>query len=221
MTLLKHNKYMKLALKEAAKALELGEFPVGCVIVFNGKVVASGSRLGTASPEKRPSEIDHAEIRALKSLEENINHHKNINHHNGKNMNHHDGSDNGRDMCIDNGSNIDREIINIIPEECIIYCTMEPCLMCFGAIILSGIKQIFYAFEDPMGGGTSCNLGELPILYRESGIKVVPYLFREESLKFFAQFFSRKNNFYWKNSFLEQYTLKEANYIIQASETDN
>jgi len=169
---------MELALAEAAKALEKGEFPVGCVIIFNGDVVASGSRKGTAPTGKRPGEIDHAEIRALIALE-------NITTH-------------------DTG-------IDVIPEECTLYCTMEPCLMCYGAIILSGIKNVVYAFEDPMGGGTSCELKTLPTLYRNSGIKVVPHLLRDESLRLFAHFFSRKENLYWRNSLLEKYTLEQAN----------
>ncbi len=42
-----------------------------------------------------------------------------------------------------------------------LYCTMEPCLMCFGAILLSGIGKIVYAYEDAMGGGTNCDLNNL------------------------------------------------------------
>lgn len=34
-----------------------------------------------------------------------------------------------------------------------LYCTMEPCLMCFSAIVLSGIGRIVYAYEDVMGAG--------------------------------------------------------------------
>jgi len=169
---------MELALSEAARALKEGEFPVGCVIIFNGDVVASGSRKGTASHGKRPGEIDHAEIRALRALEKVTTHHKGI---------------------------------DIVPEECLLYCTMEPCLMCFGAIILSGIKRVVYAFEDPMGGGTSCDIERLPTLYRNSGITVVPHVLRAESLKLFARFFSREDNQYWRNSSLEQYTLEQAN----------
>lgn len=167
---------MGLAIEEATKALENGEFPVGCVIVFHGDVVASGSRRGTASQGKLASEIDHAEIRALQSLETITTDHT--------------GAD-------------------VVREECTLYCTMEPCLMCFGAIILSGIKKVLYAFEDPMGGGTSCDLEKLPPLYRNSGIKVMPHLLRQESLKLFAHFFSRKENLYWKGSLLEQYTLEQ------------
>ncbi|MGD9731802.1 MAG: nucleoside deaminase [Desulfamplus sp.] len=169
--------YMQLALAEAEKAFSQGEFPVGCVIIFNDTVVASGSRVGTASSNKYPSEIYHAEIRALQNFE-NIAANKTES--------------------------------NIVPAKCTIYCTMEPCLMCFGAIILSGIKQVVYSFEDPMGGGTSCDLSKLPILYRKSGIKVVPHILRDESLKLFADFFSKKDNLYWKESLLERYTLEQA-----------
>ncbi|MCK7503860.1 MAG: hypothetical protein MZV70_06965 [Desulfobacterales bacterium] len=31
---------------------------------------------------------------------------------------------------------------------------MEPCLMCFSALMLHGIGAIVYAYEDAMGGGT-------------------------------------------------------------------
>ncbi len=44
--------------------------------------------------------------------------------------------------------------------------------MCFGAILLSGIQTIVYAFEDPMGGGSACDLSSLPILYKNSGIQI-------------------------------------------------
>ena len=48
-----------------------------------------------------------------------------------------------------------------------IYCTMEPCLMCFSAIMLSGIGRVVYAYEDVMGGGTGCNrCGLAPLLSR-------------------------------------------------------
>ena len=107
--------YMGLALEQAKRAFDKGEFPVGCVIVEAGKVIANGTRRGTAPDKKVFSEIDHAEIRALKQIEAG----------------------------------------NRPPSfgELTLFSTMEPCLMCFGAILLSGIKTIVYAYEDPMGGG--------------------------------------------------------------------
>ena len=167
---------MGLALKQAKKAFHKGEFPVGCVIVQDDKVIANGARTGTnenQSPGKFKivSEIDHAEINALKKLE-----------------------------------TLDAEFKS---EKAVLFSTMEPCLMCFGAIILSGIKKIVYAYEDPMGGGTGCDLSQLPPLYSETKIDVVPGVLRLKSLDLFYDFFNKESNLYWKNSYLESYTLKQ------------
>lgn len=60
-----HEAYMRLALAEARQALAAGEFPVGCIIVLDGQVVASGKRRNSAG---WANELDHAEIVALRSL---------------------------------------------------------------------------------------------------------------------------------------------------------
>jgi tRNA(adenine34) deaminase len=93
--------------------------------------------------------------------------------------------------------------------EISIYCTMEPCLMCFAAIILAGIDRIIYAYEDVMGGGTGCRLDVLPKLYQESRIAIVSHVMRKESLALFKLFFSNPENAYWKDSLLSQYTLAQ------------
>lgn len=52
---------MKMALKLARKALELGEVPIGCVIVYNGKVIGRGyNRRNTDK-----NTLAHAEITAI------------------------------------------------------------------------------------------------------------------------------------------------------------
>ncbi|MEN8211797.1 MAG: nucleoside deaminase [Thermodesulfobacteriota bacterium] len=163
--------YMDLALEQAEKAFDRGEFPVGCVIVEAGKVIAKGTRRGTALDKKVFSETDHAEIRALKQLEA--------------------GS---RPPVFGNLT---------------LFSTMEPCLMCFGAILLSGIKTIVYAYEDPMGGGTMCDLKKLPPLYAKAKIDIIPGVLRQKSLDFFYNFFNKETNSYWKNSYLERYTLEQ------------
>ena len=146
--------YMGLALEQAQKAFDKGEFPVGCVIVQAGKVIASGARTGTTSDKLFFSEIDHAEIRALKHLE-----------------------------------TIDTQFE---PDKLILFSTMEPCLMCFGAIILSGIKKIVYAYEDPMGGGTTCDLKKLPLLYQNCGIDIVLEYYGKKVLIFFIIFLIKR-----------------------------
>ncbi len=60
-----HERFMRLALAEARQALERNEFPVGCVIVHDGEVAATGARQNTSG---RVNELDHAELVALRAL---------------------------------------------------------------------------------------------------------------------------------------------------------
>ncbi len=57
-------KWMRVALDQAASALSNGEFPVGCVLVNNDRLVGSGARMSSAGTEA--NELDHAEIIALR-----------------------------------------------------------------------------------------------------------------------------------------------------------
>ena len=55
-------KYMKDALKQAKKALALGEVPIGCVIVYEGKIIGRGyNRRNTDK-----NTLSHAEITAIR-----------------------------------------------------------------------------------------------------------------------------------------------------------
>lgn len=94
-------------------------------------------------------------------------------------------------------------------EHLSLYCTMEPCLMCFAAIILNRIPKIVYAYEDVMGGGTRCDLKSQAPLYAASGIRVVPGVLRERSLALFKRFFKDPRQSYWKESLLSRYTLSQ------------
>ena len=58
---------MREALVEARKALEAGEFPVGCVLEAGGKIVARGRRRNSSAGSI--NELDHAEIVALRDLQ--------------------------------------------------------------------------------------------------------------------------------------------------------
>lgn len=55
------NYFMKQALKEAQKAFLLNEVPVGCVIVYNDKIIARGYN----KRENLESSLAHAEIMAI------------------------------------------------------------------------------------------------------------------------------------------------------------
>ncbi len=161
--------FMQKALDEAQKALSAGEFPVGCVLVCQGKILVSAFRSGTDTGFN--NEIDHAEMLALRRL-------------------------------VNLKKNIDNRQITL-------FCTMEPCLMCLGALLLSGIGEVVYAYEDVMGGGTGCNLAGLTPLYRNQKISIVPNILRQQSLELFKAFFRNPENSYWQGSLLAKYTLDQ------------
>ncbi|MGL1931584.1 MAG: nucleoside deaminase [Desulfotalea sp.] len=64
----KHEYFMDLALLEAKKVLVDGEFPVGCVIVDDANVVATGARHNSTTF----NDLDHAEIIAVRNLSKSL-----------------------------------------------------------------------------------------------------------------------------------------------------
>lgn len=61
-------KYMKAALKEAGKAYALGEVPIGCVIVYEGRIIGRGyNRRNTDK-----NTLSHAEITAINKASKKI-----------------------------------------------------------------------------------------------------------------------------------------------------
>ena len=98
---------------------------------------------------------------------------------------------------------------DIAREDLTIYCTMEPCLMCFAALTLNRIGRVVYAYEDVMGGGTRCDLEAFPPLYRTLQPQVTGGVLRSESLALFQAFFADPANAYWKGSALATYTREQ------------
>jgi tRNA(adenine34) deaminase len=99
--------------------------------------------------------------------------------------------------------------LSVPMDQVIAYSTMEPCLMCYPALLLNGIRHIIYAYEDVMGGSTSMSLTELAPLYREMSVTITPHVLRSESLELFKTFFKNPDNNYWKDSLLARYTLEQ------------
>lgn len=102
--------YMMQALREARKAFEEGEVPVGAVIVMDNRIIARGYN----QVEKLNDPTAHAEILALTSAFHFL------------------------------GS-------KYLPEATI-YITVEPCLMCAGALYWSKIGRIVYGADDEKNG---------------------------------------------------------------------
>jgi len=51
-------------------------------------------------------------------------------------------------------------------SEMSLYTTLEPCLMCFGSILLHGIRRIVFGASDSFGGASSV-LSNLPPFFQE------------------------------------------------------
>ena len=90
-----------------------------------------------------------------------------------------------------------------------VYATMEPCLMCYGALLLNGVRSIVYGYEDVMGGGTALPRDHLKPLYGQMEVEIIPGVMRKESIQLFKKFFSEDQTGYWRNSFLAEFTLKQ------------
>ena len=64
-----NEKFIKIALKEAKKAKDIGEIPVGAVIVRNGIIISKAHNL----KESNNCVLDHAEIISIKKANKKLN----------------------------------------------------------------------------------------------------------------------------------------------------
>lgn len=106
---------MNEALKEARKAYDSDEVPVGVVIVAENKIIARAHNL----TELLNDVTAHAEMQAITSAANFIG---------GKYLN-----------------------------DCILYVTLEPCLMCAGALYWSHITKVVYGASDDKRGFSKLN----------------------------------------------------------------
>ena len=70
--------------------------------------------------------------------------------------------------------------------DCTLYVTLEPCVMCFEALIMSRISKIVYSVSDPKKGGISTQLKKKHKILVSSGI------LQKESLDLIQRFFKKK-----------------------------
>lgn len=107
--------FMKEALKEAQKAFDADEVPVGAVVVWNSRIIARAHNL----TETLTDVTAHAEMQAITAAANTLG---------GKYLN-----------------------------ECTLYVTLEPCVMCAGALYWSQIGKIVYGAKDEKRGYSKLN----------------------------------------------------------------
>ncbi len=140
-----HEYFMKEALKEAQKALEKDEVPVGCVIVCDNQIIARAHNF-----TKRLNDVTaHAEMQAFTSAADFLG---------GKYLN-----------------------------ECTLYVTLEPCVMCGGASYWAQLKKVVYGAKDVKRGYSRLTEN---ILHPKT--KVISGIMADNCSKLLTDFFKQK-----------------------------
>lgn len=105
-----HERFILEALREAWKAYQVDEVPIGAVLVHENRVIARGYN----QVEMLKDATAHAEM-----------------------------------LCLTAGA---AALDNWRLADCILYCTVEPCAMCAGAIMLSRVPTIYWGAPDVRHG---------------------------------------------------------------------
>ena len=85
-----------------------------------------------------------------------------------------------------------KKINNWRLENCEMYVTIEPCIMCSGAIIQSRIKKIFYGAKDNKGGGLGTSINVLEAKNINHVPEVYGGILLEECSKIISEYFKTK-----------------------------
>lgn len=77
-------------------------------------------------------------------------------------------------------------------EGCDIYITLEPCIMCSGAIIQSRIENIYFGASDPKGGALISSINVLEAKNINHHPKVHEGILKEECSSLISDYFKNK-----------------------------
>ncbi len=136
--------FMREALKEANKAFDNGEVPVGAVVVCNNKIIARAHN----QTEQLTDATAHAEMLAITSASNYL------------------------------GSKY--------LSECTLFVTLEPCIMCAGALYWTQLMKLVYGVSDVQRG---FSLSKSPVLHPKTAI--VKGVKKEECKILVDDFFKR------------------------------
>lgn len=77
-------------------------------------------------------------------------------------------------------------------NDCTLYVTLQPCMMCMGAAILSRVNRIVYAANSPLFG---CDIDkqEWSGIYKDS-LPIIEFQERQEAIKLLKKFFIKQRS---------------------------
>jgi len=146
-----HKYFMELALKEAKKAGQIGEVPVGAILVSeNGEILSAAHNLTI----KLVDPTAHAEIMALRKAAHEINNYRLLN--------------------------------------TTLYVTVEPCIMCMGALVHARILRVVFGANDLKWGaaGSLYNYAEDDRLNHR--VEIIAGVCAEDCRRLMQDFFHAK-----------------------------
>ena len=162
-----HEYYMKEAIRQARKAEKLMEVPIGCVIVYEGKIIARGyNRRNTDK-----NTLSHAEMNAIRKASKKLG----------------DWRSEGGMACVMLVSNLGDWGL----EGCTLYVTLEPCQMCSGAIVQSRIDEVVIGCMNPKAGCAGSVLNLLEVQEFNHQVTITQGILEEECSQMMSNFFRR------------------------------
>ncbi len=142
--------WMRLALDQSARAMELGEVPVGAIVVHEGQVIGAGFN----QPLQATDPTAHAEVVAIRQAARAVGNYR---------------------------------VTGSSP-----YVTVEPCLMCAGAIVHARVDTLVYGTVEPKAGAVRSAMRALDHPALNHRVRVVGGVLEDECRQVMQQFFQRK-----------------------------
>lgn len=142
--------FMREAVKEAVKAAEKDEVPVGAVLVVNHRIVSRG----------------HNQVELLR-----------------------DATAHAEMICLTAGA---AALHNWRLDEATLYCTLEPCCMCAGAMLAARLKRLVWAAPDLRMGANGSWIDVFSAKHPMARIETTKGVLQNEAADLMRGFFQKQ-----------------------------
>src|SRR5205807_1245183 len=142
--------WMQLALEQAQAAAELGEVPIGALVIKDGIILGRGHNRNLLDNDPTA----HAEMIALRRAAAQLGNHRLV----------------GCEMVV----------------------TIEPCVMCAGAILHARLARLVYGASDPKAGAAGSALQVLNHPRLNHKVEVTPGVLQDRCSEILKSFFQKR-----------------------------
>ena len=142
--------WMRQALHLAQRAADLGEVPVGAIVVHDNTMIGSGHN----APISTNNPAGHAEIIALQQAAKHMQNYR-------------------------------------LPNTTL-YVTIEPCMMCLGAMTHARIKRLVFGSQEPKAGAVKSQLDYEALTFLNHRIEHLGGVLDTECSAIIKRFFKKK-----------------------------